>query len=87
MQLDLRTPMGLMFTITGVILTIWGIKTNHDAALYARSLGINANLWWGLVLVIFGLTMFILGERRQHKLEKEPLPPIDEDESRRGHGH
>jgi hypothetical protein len=31
--------------------------------------------------------MFILGERRQHKLEKEPPPPLDETEIRRGHGH
>jgi len=87
MQLDLRTPMGGMFTITGAILTIWGIKTNHDAALYSKSLGINANLWWGIVLLVFGLIMFILGERRQHKLEEEPPPPIDEGEVRRGHGH
>ena len=71
MNLDLRTPMGLMFSITGAILVIWGLKTNGDA-IYARSLGINANLWWGIVLLIFGLTMFILGERRQHKLEEEP---------------
>jgi len=76
-----------MFTITGAILTIWGIKTNHDAALYSKSLGINANLWWGIVLLVFGLIMFILGERRQHKLEEEPPPPIDEGEVRRGHGH
>ena len=86
MNLDLRTPMGLMFSITGAILIIWGLKTNGDA-IYARSLGINANLWWGIVLLIFGLTMFILGERRQHKLEKEPPPPFDESEITRGHGH
>ena len=86
MQLDLRTPMGLMFSITGAILIIWGLKTNGDA-IYTRSLGINANLWWGIVLLIFGLTMFILGERRQHKLEKEPPEPVDESEVRRGHGH
>jgi hypothetical protein len=85
MNLDLRTPMGLMFSITGAILVIWGLKTNGDA-IYARSLGINSNLWWGIVLLIFGLTMFILGERRQHKLEEEP-PPGDDTEPRRGHGH
>ena len=85
MKLDLRTPMGLMFAITGIILTLWGLKTNGNAALYAKSLGINANLWWGLVLLAFGLTMFILGEKRQHKLEKEPPPPIDEDDHWRGH--
>lgn len=76
MQLDLRIPMGLMFTFTGAILAAWGFKTNGDAALYAKSLGINANLWWGLVLLAFGLTMFFLGQHRQHKLEKEP--PTDQ---------
>lgn len=86
MNLDLRTPMGLMFSITGAILVIWGLKTNGDA-IYDRSLGINANLWWGIVLLIFGLTMFILGERSQHKLKEEPPEPIDETEIRRGHGH
>jgi hypothetical protein len=85
MQLDLRTPMGLMFSITGAILVIWGLKTNGDA-IYARSLGINANLWWGIVLLIFGLTMYFLGERSRHKLEEEP-PPVDDNEPRRGHGH
>jgi hypothetical protein len=85
MKLDLRTPMGLMFTITGVILVLWGLKTNGDAALYARSLGINANLWWGLVLLVFGLTMFILGEKRQHEVEDEPPQPVDEKDIRRGH--
>jgi hypothetical protein len=86
MQLDLRTPMGLMFSITGAILVAWGLKTNGDA-IYARSLGINANLWWGIVLLIFGLTMFILGKRGQRKSDEEPPEPIDESEVRRGHGH
>ena len=57
MILDLRIPLGLMFTLTGLILTLFGLKTTGDAALYARCLGINANLWWGLVLLAFGLTM------------------------------
>jgi len=78
--------MGLMFSITGAILVAWGLKTNGDA-IYARSLGINANLWWGIVLLIFGLTMFFLGQRGQHKVEDEPDPPIDETGPRRGHGH
>ena len=84
MNLDLRIPMGLMFTLTGAILTAWGLKTNGDAALYAKSLGINANLWWGIVLLAFGLTMYIMGQRRQRRQEKEP-PPREEGELRRGH--
>ena len=84
MNLDLRIPMGLMFTFTGAIMTTWGIKTN-GSAIYEKSLGINANLWWGLVLLVFGMTMFILGQRRQRRLAKEPPPPVEEGEVRRGH--
>jgi hypothetical protein len=88
MNLDLRIPMGLMFTFTGAIsaiMTAWGIKTNGNVELYAKSLGINANLWWGLVLLVFGLTMFLLGQRTQRRLAKEPPPPAEEGEVRRGH--
>ncbi|MGA7859667.1 MAG: hypothetical protein WCA11_17155, partial [Terracidiphilus sp.] len=67
MILDLRIPMGLMFTLAGLILTFFGFATKGDAALYAKSLGINANLWWGLVLLAFGLTMFLLGRRGQKR--------------------
>lgn len=84
MNLDLRIPMGLMFIFTGLILTVFGIRTQDDAALYAKSLGINANLWWGLVLLVFGLGMFLLGRRSQAQLAKNP-PPAEEGEVRRGH--
>ena len=43
MNLDLRIPMGLMFSIVGIILTAFGLATRNDVALYARSLGINAD--------------------------------------------
>ena len=86
MILDLRIPMGLMFTVTGMILTFYGILTRHNAALYAKSLGINANFWWGLVMLAFGLTMYITGIRRQHRMEKEPQPLPEAGEVRRG-GH
>jgi hypothetical protein len=86
MILDLRIPMGLMFTVTGMILTFFGILTRHDTALYAKSLGINANFWWGLVMLAFGLTMYITGIRRQHRIEKESPPSVEEGQVRRG-GH
>lgn len=58
MNLDLRLPLGLMFVIFGLMLTVYGVVS--DRAIYARSLGINVNLWWGLVLLIFGAVMFAL---------------------------
>ncbi len=75
MKLDLRVAMGLMFIFMGVILATWGIKTNDNVSLYTRSLGININLWWGLVLLVFGVTMYILGQRSR-RLSKglQPAP-------------
>jgi sulfite exporter TauE/SafE len=85
MNLDLRIPMGLMFTLVGIILTAFGAATNGNQDLYARCLGINANLWWGIVLLIFGLTMFLLGRRGQKRLALLPPEPVDESNVRRGH--
>jgi cytochrome c biogenesis protein CcdA len=86
MSLDLRIPMGLMFTLVGIILTAFGIATNSNTELYARCLGVNVNLWWGIVLLIFGQTMFQLGRRSQKRLAALP-PPSEPDatEIRRGH--
>jgi ABC-type Fe3+-siderophore transport system permease subunit len=85
MNLDLRIPMGLMFTLVGLILSVFGLMTNGDA-MYAKSLGLNANLYWGVVLLIFGSIMFILGRRGQKAADAAPPKPVSESEPvRRGH--
>ena len=61
MGLDVRFPIGGMFSIIGAMLTIYGIASNP--AIYERSLGINVNLWWGLVLLVFGLVMLVFAYR------------------------
>jgi hypothetical protein len=63
MRFDLRLPIGLMFSVFGVLLTVFGLVS--DRAIYQRSLGINVNLWWGLVLVAFGVVMLGLAMRRR----------------------
>jgi hypothetical protein len=55
MSLDLRVPIGLFFGLTGLLLAGYGLVS--DPAIYRASLGINVNLWWGLVLVLFGSAM------------------------------
>ena len=62
MGLDIRIPVGLMFAIIGAILVAFGLI--GDKSIYSHSLGINVNLWWGLVLLAFGLVMFFLGRRK-----------------------
>jgi hypothetical protein len=59
MGLDIRVPIGFMFIFVGALLTGYGIF--GPSAIYQRSLGINVNLGWGVVLLIFGLIMTFLG--------------------------
>jgi hypothetical protein len=61
MGLDIRLPIGLMFTLLGLLLTGFGVVS--DKVMYRRSLDININLWWGLVLLAFGLVMLFYGRK------------------------
>jgi hypothetical protein len=63
MGLDIRWPIGLMFSLFGLLMTIYGIATNGDAEIYRRSLGIDINLIWGLFLLAFGAVMLVLAMR------------------------
>jgi hypothetical protein len=63
MGLDIRWPIGLMFSLIGAIMVIYGLITGSGAEIYQRSLGINVNLCWGALLVIFGGTMLVLAWR------------------------
>ena len=60
MGIDIKFPIGLMFSIIGLLLTCFGIFTNSDTAMYTRSLGININLWSGMGMLVFGLIMLFL---------------------------
>jgi hypothetical protein len=61
MGLDIRLPIGFLFSIFGVLLIAYG--TLSDPAIYQRSLGININLEWGIVMLVFGAIMLALGRR------------------------
>ncbi len=62
MGLDIRLPLGLLFTILGVLLAGYGLLA--DPAIHVRSLGMNVNLWWGLAMLVFGAVMLFLSRRR-----------------------
>ena len=57
MGLDIRLPIGMMFTLLGALLAVYGLATGSDSGMYKSSLDLNINLWWGLVLFIFGAIM------------------------------
>jgi hypothetical protein len=61
MGLDIRLPIGFLFAIFGVLLIAYG--SFSDPAIYQRSLGININFEWGVIMLVFGAIMLALGRR------------------------
>ena len=68
MGLDIRLPIGLMFGLLGALLAIYGLTS--DPELYARSLGYNLNLVWGIVLFVFGAIMLGLSRHGARSARK-----------------
>jgi membrane protein implicated in regulation of membrane protease activity len=58
-MLDVRWPIGALFAALGLLLTGYGLATAGNAEQYARSLSVNVNLWWGLVMLLFGLVLLL----------------------------
>ena len=69
-EVDARIAMGMFFTLTGTILTAFGLSTRANFDVYAKSLGIDANLWWGLALLVFGVVLIVLGRGGQARMGK-----------------
>ena len=72
MGLDIRMPIGLMFVIIGVLLVAYGFIS--DPAIYERSLGMNVNVIWGSIMLVFGVVMTVLG-----KMGAKNPPPASTD--------
>ena len=66
MGIDIRLPLGTLFSLLGLILIVYGAVS--DTSRYQQSLGININLDWGMVLLIFGLLMLLLARRSARSL-------------------
>lgn len=64
-MLDIKIPIGLLFSIFGIILLIYGFATNGDVALYQKSLSHNVNLWMGGLMLVFGGFMLLLVKRKK----------------------
>jgi hypothetical protein len=66
-RFDIRLPIGGLFLLLGGVLTVYGLATKSDVQLYARSENIAINLWWGIVMVIFGALMLYFGSRAKQR--------------------
>ena len=71
MGLDIKIPIGLMFSIFGLILTILGLITMGDTAMYEQSLGYNLNLLSGGIMLVFGGFMLFTSRLFKKKKSEE----------------
>ena len=71
MGLDIRLPIGSMFTFVGLLLGIYGAVRPQSS----ESVGININLSWGVVLFVFGIIMILLGRRGTRTLKTTSPDP------------
>ena len=86
-MLDVRLPIGALFTALGLLLGGYGLSTAGNPAHYTRSLSININLWWGLVMLLFGVILLLSarGSRRVGgAIDSAEGRAVEEREHRRG---
>ena len=71
MGLDIKIPIGLMFSLLGLILTILGLVTRGDTAMYEQALGYNINLFSGIIMLVFGGFMLLTSKLFKKKKTEE----------------
>jgi uncharacterized membrane protein HdeD (DUF308 family) len=66
MGLDIRWPIGIIFSIYGIVLMLYGVAA--DASIFQeKSLGVNIDLWWGAAMLVFGVFMGALAFRASRR--------------------
>ena len=66
-MVDIRIPIGLMFSIVVVLITGFGFFTMSNTEMYHKSLGINVNIIMGIVMLAFGLIFLFFAFRKKKK--------------------
>ena len=61
--LDIRAPIGGLFTVLGAMLAGYGLFGSGGGGSSELSSGANVNLWWGLVMLLFGIVLLLLARR------------------------
>lgn len=68
-RLSIALTIGATIGLMGLILLLYGLFGKAD---YSRSDGINVNLWWGLLMFVFGLLMSIGGAISTRRQGRSP---------------
>ncbi len=54
-----------MFSVLGVLITVFGLVTISNGEMYQKSLGINVNIVMGVLMLIFGLVMLYFSRKKK----------------------
>jgi hypothetical protein len=86
-SLDIRMPIGGLFTALGALVGGYGLLAGKDVT-HAGYVGLNINLWWGLVMLVFGLLLLASARRARrpasaHPASEEPEGRATEERERR----
>ena len=57
-RMSIALTIGVTIGVIGLIIFLYGLFGPAD---YNRSAGINIDLWWGLLMVVFGIIMGVGG--------------------------
>ena len=64
--LDIRAPIGGLFSLLGLMLAGYGLVAGSRTASDVAPVT-NVNLWWGIVMLLFGVFMLALSRRAMSK--------------------
>jgi hypothetical protein len=67
--LDVRLPIGGLFTVLGLMLSGYGLVVGSGPASLSAGSSTNVNLWWGLVMLVFGLLLLLGSFLARRRLE------------------
>ena len=67
--LDVRVPIGGLFTVLGLMLSGYGLVVGSGSASLSAGSATNVNLWWGLVMLVFGLLLLFGSFLARRRLE------------------
>ena len=81
MGFDIRMPIGALFSVFGLLLCIYGAITRGSTIYAVHSLGLNVNLWWGLIMLLFGVGTLSLSRLRGKRLPDKRRPNGDKTSS------
>jgi hypothetical protein len=73
---DLRTLIGALFVLYGLILTVVGLFDNDQEI--SKADGIRINLWLGLSMLLLGVLFLLWVRLRPLKLERGPSTQTDD---------